>query len=116
MPYLNKYSIGIETTHQRGRGPTTQQQAALSALCRALMTNYGIDIGRIDMHRAVALPKGRKTDPEGWDDLAFYAWRSTLLLRRYRFRVAQAALSSNDLRARAWPPIPSRRISGRRTT
>ena len=70
VPYLNKYSIGIELHVSVGERPTTQQQAALSALCRVLMTNYGIDIGRIDMHRAVALPKGRKTDPEGWDDLA----------------------------------------------
>jgi hypothetical protein len=38
--------------------------------------------------------------------LAFYAWRSTLLLRRYRFRVAQAALSSNDLRAARLAPDP----------
>ena len=107
VPYLNKYSIGIELHVSVGERPTTQQQAALSALCRVLMTNYGIDIGRIDMHRAVALPKGRKTDPEGWDDLAFYAWRSTLLLRRYRFRVAQAALSSNDLRAARLAPEPA---------
>jgi hypothetical protein len=106
VPYLNKYSIGIELHISVGERPTVQQLAALSALCRALMTNYGIDLGRVDTHRAVALPKGRKTDPEGWDDLAFYAWRSTLLLRRYRFRVAQAALSSNDLRAARLAPDP----------
>ena len=107
VPYLNKYSIGIELHISVGEKPTPAQLAAAAALCRALRSQYGILPERIDMHRAVALPKGRKSDPEGWDDLAFYAWRSTLLLRRYRFRVAQAALSSNDLRAARLAPDPA---------
>lgn len=106
VPYLNKYSIGIELHISVGEKPTPAQLAAAAALCRALRSQYGILPERIDTHRAVALPKGRKPDPEGWDDLAFYAWRSTLLLRRYRFRVAQAALSSNDLRAARLAPDP----------
>ena len=105
-PYLNKYSIGIELHISVGEHPTPEQIDAAAALCRVLRTNYGILSGRIDTHRAVALPAKRKTDPEGWTDTAFYAWRDALDFRRYRFRVAQVALSSNDLRAARLAPDP----------
>ena len=107
VPYLNKYSIGIELHISVGEKPTQAQLAAAAALCRVLRTNYGILSGRIDTHRAVALPAKRKSDPEGWSDSAFYAWRDALGLRRYRFRVAQAALSSNDIRAATLAPTPA---------
>lgn len=106
-PYLNKYSIGIELHISVGEHPTPEQLDAAAALCRVLRTNYGILSGRIDTHRAVALPAGRKSDPEGWADSAFYAWRDALDFRRYRFRVAQVALSSNDLRAARMAPKPT---------
>ncbi len=106
-PYLNRYSVGIEMHVSQGEKPTAPQLAAVAALCRILMANYDIDLDRIETHRAVALPAKRKTDPEGMDDLAFYAWRANLLLTRYRFRVAQAALSSNDLRAALLAPTPA---------
>jgi hypothetical protein len=32
----------------------------------------------VETHRKIALPAGRKKDPAGWDDAAFYAWRATL--------------------------------------
>lgn len=105
-PYTNARSIGIELHISQGETPTPVQIEATGALCQILRARFRIPIGRIDTHRAVALPRGRKSDPEGWGDEAFYAWRATLGRPRYRFRVAQAALSSNDLRAALLAPTP----------
>ncbi len=43
-----------------------------------LLTDY-LD-GTLDRetHRAVAWPLGRKSDPEGWSNAAFYQWRKQM--------------------------------------
>ena len=103
-PYLNSRSIGVELHISQGETPTATQIEAAGALCQILRARFTIPVSRIDTHRAVALPRGRKSDPEGWTDEAFYAWRATLGRPRYRFRVTQVALSSNDLRAALLAP------------
>lgn len=83
--YLNARSVGIEHHVSVGEPWTPAQHAACTWLVRQLMSAYGIPL--VDTHRAVALPKGRKVDPEGWNDAAFYAWRATLaapVLHSYR--------------------------------
>lgn len=77
----NEESIGIEMHVSRGESPTAYQIDALTWLCRRLMQQFGISLERIETHRAIAVPKGRKTDPEGWGDAAFYAWRADLVPR-----------------------------------
>lgn len=77
--YLNSRSIGVEAHHAIGEAWTPAQRAALRWLCRdELMPRYGIAASRVDTHRAVALPQGRKVDPSDWIDHDFYAWRATL--------------------------------------
>lgn len=77
--YLNARSIGIEHHVSLGETWTGAQHDACTWLVRSLMASYGIPPALVDTHRSVALPKGRKRDPEGWQDTAFYAWRSQLL-------------------------------------
>lgn len=96
-PWLNAFSIGIELHISVGERPTTAQLDAAGVLCGDLMRRFSIPPALLETHRAIALPKGRKSDPEGFDDAAFAAWRARLGLRSYRVRVACAALSSNDL-------------------
>lgn len=76
--FTNVHSVGIEHHVSVGEAWTTAQHAASDWLVRDLMSRYGIARGLVDMHRAVALPKGRKADPAGWDDDSFYAWRNGL--------------------------------------
>jgi N-acetyl-anhydromuramyl-L-alanine amidase AmpD len=85
--YLNARSIGIEHHVSVGEGWTAVQEEACTWLVRHLMAAFDITPPLIETHRAVALPKGRKKDPAGWGDEAFYAWRATLAhTRRYRVR------------------------------
>jgi N-acetyl-anhydromuramyl-L-alanine amidase AmpD len=88
--YLNARSIGIEHHVSIGEAWTEVQHAASTWLVRQLMQQFSITPLRIDTHRAVALPKGRKSDPTGWDDGSFYAWRDALAVSlpptRYRVR------------------------------
>jgi hypothetical protein len=77
--YLNSRSIGVEAHHALGEAWTPAQRDALTWLCRdELMPRYRIPTSRVDTHRAVALPKGRKVDPSDWADVEFYAWRDSL--------------------------------------
>lgn len=76
--YTNTRSIGIECHLTTGEAWSDSQRGALYGLVRAVMGRWGITTALIDTHRAVALPRGRKSDPCGWDDAAFYAWRATL--------------------------------------
>jgi hypothetical protein len=86
--WLNARSIGIEHHVSVGESWTEAQHEACTWLVRSLMSAYGIPPSLVETHRAVALPKGRKRDPEGWGDEAFYAWRATLqaspLHKRYK--------------------------------
>lgn len=77
-PFTNRYSFGTELHCSVGETPTQAQMDSLAARIRDRFTRYGVVKTRIDTHRAVALPKGRKSDPEGWPDAAFYAWRDEL--------------------------------------
>lgn len=76
--YSNNQSIGIECHMTQGEAWTNAMREALTWLVRRLMTDYGIPTSRIDTHRRVALPIGRKTDPVHWSDAAFYQWRDAL--------------------------------------
>lgn len=95
--FQNTRSIGIELHISLGERPTTKQIDALTVLVRDLMREFGIPAPLIETHRLVAVPKGRKRDPE-WSDNDFYTWRASLTTCRYRFRDYQPALSSNDVR------------------
>lgn len=74
----NAESIGIENHVSVGETFTPAQNQALTALVESLMLRWAIPAQRIETHRKIALPKGRKSDPEGWADAAFYAWRDAL--------------------------------------
>lgn len=106
-PWLNAFSIGIELHVSVGERPTTAQLDAAGVLCGDLMKRFAIPPALLETHRAIALPKGRKSDPEGFNDADFAAWRAGLGLRTYRVRVACAALSSNDLAVAALAPTPA---------
>ena len=86
--YTNAKSIGIEHHVSVGESWTAAMHAACTWLVKQLMVTFAIPSTSIDTHRAVALPAGRKKDPAGWGDAAFYAWRVTLDAppppRRYR--------------------------------
>lgn len=99
---LNRYSIGIETEHRAGQNWPDVQRQALAVLCQMLIGRYRIAQGNIVAHRWIA--PGRKQDPTDWGNSDLVRWIDALYHRRYRFRVAQAALSSNDLRAATLAP------------
>jgi hypothetical protein len=78
--WANARSVGIELHHSVGDGIyPTAQIVALTWLVRDLMQAFRIPIARIETHRAVALPPGRKVDPSDWIDPSFYSWRSALV-------------------------------------
>lgn len=98
-PYLNSRSIGIELHISLGEHPTAYQISALTILCASLMHKHNIPQSRIETHRAAALPPGRKSDPEGIDQIAFLAWRRKLVpaplgteFQRYRVKVGSARI------------------------
>ena len=103
-PWLNAVSIGIELHISVGERPTTAQLDAAGVLCSDLMARFRVSLAMLETHRAIALPPGRKSDPEGFDDAAFAVWRAGLGTHSYRVRVACAALSSNDLAVAALAP------------
>jgi len=92
--FLNARSIGIEHHVSVGEAWTVAQRDACTWLVQHLMRVYSIGPALIETHRAVARPRGRKSDPEGWQDAAFYTWRATLApeppppppTKRYRAR------------------------------
>jgi hypothetical protein len=92
--FSNARSIGIEHHVSVGEAWTDAQHDACTYLVRTLMAAHRIPSDLVATHRAVALPKGRKRDPEGWDDFAFAVWRATLastsppppITKRYRVK------------------------------
>jgi N-acetyl-anhydromuramyl-L-alanine amidase AmpD len=78
-PWLNEYSVGIELHVSVGERPTKAQRDAAAWLCARLMAAYGFASDRIETHRYVATPVGRKSDPEGWPNAEFYQWRAMLV-------------------------------------
>lgn len=66
----NGHAIGIEAEHP-GVGPWPERQyKAYVALCAALADHYGLPTSRVRGHKEVAVPHGRKTDPN-FDMAAF---------------------------------------------
>lgn len=67
--HVNDFSVGIEIMNRSdGRDPYTDAQyKAVALLIRRLRTCYDVPDTRIVSHAAVALPKGRKSDPVGFD-------------------------------------------------
>lgn len=76
--YYNSDSLGIETHFTPGEAWSDKGTDALTWLVKKLMGDFSIPIVRVDTHRRVALPKGRKSDPSQFSDEQFYAWRATL--------------------------------------
>lgn len=74
----NSHSIGIENHVSIGEAWTVEQHDSLTWLVRYLMAQYHIPLEMIETHRKIALPIGRKQDPNGFPDVAFYGWRATL--------------------------------------
>ena len=66
---VNDYSIGIEMVNlNNGKVPYPQPQLdAVAGLIRFIRSRYPIPDERIVSHAQIALPAGRKTDPEGFD-------------------------------------------------
>lgn len=76
---VNGISIGIELEHRKGDAPYSKAQLdALTWLCETKMGAYHIPASRVVSHRAVALPKGRKSDPTDWPEAEFRIWASAL--------------------------------------
>lgn len=97
--FTNAHSIGIEAHVSVGEVWTTAQHDALTWLVRWLMGLYGISPAMIETHRAIALPHGRKSDPEGWPNPDFYAWRAGLAQPSHRaYRAVTCAPVFQDRR------------------
>lgn len=79
IAYSNAQSIGIENHFTPGEQWTSHMHASLTDLVVALLIQFPT-IQKIDTHRAVATPKGRKIDPSGWPDSDFYPWRDTVFI------------------------------------
>lgn len=86
----NYETIGVEVHVSQGEQWTSIQRATLGNLIIDLAAVYPT-IGdlrtHVDTHRTIALPKGRKSDPEGFPDTEFYAWRKELQLMWERLAI-----------------------------
>lgn len=76
--FTNVHSFGTELHVSLGEMPTAAQIASLTWRVQQRRQRYATSKAHIETHRAVALPPGRKHDPEGWPDGEFYAWRDRL--------------------------------------
>lgn len=65
---VNSISIGVELEHIPGEDWPDRQVSSCAKLCAWLMQEFSLSLNNnpIQSHRAVALPFGRKTDPEGF--------------------------------------------------
>lgn len=72
---VNECSLGIELENSdSGRDPYPPAQLdALQALCREKIAQYGIPMENVVRHLDVAVPRGRKSDPAGFDWAGFRA-------------------------------------------
>ncbi len=70
---VNEVSIGIEMEHKPGETWTDAQVKSCADLCAWLLDRYDLDLDDhlIQGHAAVAVPKGRKTDPESFPWISF---------------------------------------------
>ena len=117
---VNDYSIGIECEHMRGQDWPPAQIQSLTDLCRDLMQGYHIPPSRIVSHRFVALPPGRKVDPDDWAESAVRLWAESLATHAPVTRpdltqpytpdspILGLAPVTADVVAHRWPQRPSR--------
>jgi N-acetyl-anhydromuramyl-L-alanine amidase AmpD len=69
---VNPVSIGIELEHVPGQDWPESQIKACHLVCEFMMTRFSkITIDRIVGHKDIALPVGRKNDPEGFPWVLF---------------------------------------------
>ena len=80
--FTNPHSIGIELHAAITEPITGAQKQALAELLRDLAARWRIAAPLIDSHRAVALPKGRKSDPATWPQAELRAWVDGVLTCR----------------------------------
>jgi phage tail protein X len=69
VPNVNNYGLGIELVNlNNGQDPYPEEQHRANVqLCTYLCRKYGIKPEDIMGHLDIAVPKGRKTDPRGYD-------------------------------------------------
>lgn len=74
----NWHAIGIEAEHD-GISPWPAAQVdAYARLCAALVKHYGLTVSRVQGHKEIAAPRGRKIDPN-FDMDAFRARVAAIL-------------------------------------
>jgi N-acetyl-anhydromuramyl-L-alanine amidase AmpD len=77
--YRNPQSIGIEI-HAAVNEPILDfQKHSLAQLLQELCSAYVIPAQLVQTHRAVAIPRGRKSDPNSWPEPEWLAWRKMVL-------------------------------------
>jgi hypothetical protein len=76
--YDGMVSIGIELHHAVGDDYPQAQMDALWHRTNEYISMYNLLEAKIETHRFIALPAGRKQDPSDWSDADFYAWRDRL--------------------------------------
>ena len=78
--HVNDFSLGWEIANRNdGKEPFTRAQYTTLAQLGAHYVSQGLPLSAFVSHAEVALPPGRKTDPEGFDWMAF----KIDVLRRY---------------------------------
>lgn len=77
--FENVHSIGIEIHCAVAEAILPAQKDTLADLLRRIVMLWKIPNAMILTHRAVARPIGRKSDPSGWADSEFVAWRDGVL-------------------------------------
>lgn len=77
--YLNPRSIGIEIHAAENEQILNFQKEALARLLKELCGAYQIPAQFVQTHRAVAIPRGRKSDPATWPEAEWLAWRREIL-------------------------------------
>ena len=79
-PHVNDFSLGWEIANRNdGREQYTPAQYSALARLGAHYVSQGLPLSAFVSHAEVALPRGRKTDPQGFDWMAF----KIEVLRRY---------------------------------
>lgn len=76
----NMHAIGIENHFcMPDLGWPRAMRDSLTELCIMLLKQYP-SIKKIVTHRSVAVPRGRKIDPSGWNDADFVDWRTRVFV------------------------------------
>lgn len=74
----NGFSLGVECHHAIGDPWPTQQLDALRWLVQRQMRHFGLSRSLIVCHRWIAIPAGRRTDPDDRTDAEWRAWIAAL--------------------------------------